>query len=114
MEHDAPELFMSDDEEANFDGDDSNMPVGLLAQIAIECIKFGKHVSEIYSPPRVTNIANKIGLTPGFAFDLTTVDPVDGKAWDFNDPIKRERALNTVRQEKPYLLVGSPPCRAFN
>ena len=53
--------------------------------------RIGPDVAEIYSPPRVTNIADKIGLTPGFAFDLTTVDPTDGKAWDFNDPVKRER-----------------------
>ena len=53
-------------------------------------------------------------MTPGFAFDLNTLDPVDGKPWDFSNPIKRERAERTVLEEKPFLLVGSPPCRAFN
>ena len=112
---DAAELFMSDDEgESEPAGEDNNMPIGLIAQIAIECIKFGKHVSEIFSPPRVTKVANKIGLKPGFALDLTENDPVDGLPWDFSKQEKRERALNTLREEKPYLLVGSPPCTVFS
>ena len=94
--------------------DDSDMPVGLLAQIAIECIKFGKHVSEIFSPKRVTKTAAKIGLHPGFAFDLNEVDPADGKPWDFNDKSKQKRAFDIIREEPQYLLIGSPPCRAFN
>ena len=42
------------------------MDVGMLASIAIEYIKFGKHVAEIYSPPRVAKVASKIGLRAGF------------------------------------------------
>ena len=48
-------------------------------------------VTELYSPPRVTKQAHKFGLLPGFALDLTTIDPTDGKPWDFCDPVKRER-----------------------
>ena len=35
----------------------------------------GNVVSEIYSPPRVTDAAKRLnlGIAPGFAFDLTTV-----------------------------------------
>ena len=41
-------------------------------------------VSEIYSPPRVTSMLRKMAkrynnLTPGYASDLTTKDPLDGK-----------------------------------
>ena len=43
--------------------------------------------------------------TPGFAFDLTTVDPVDGREWDFNDPAKRLKARERLRQEKPLFLA---------
>ena len=46
-------------------------------------------VAEIVSPPRVTKQACKFDLRPGFALDLTTNDPADGKPWDFRDPIKR-------------------------
>ena len=45
-------------------------------------------VSEIYSPPRVTAEivrSRSRHLLPGFAMDLTTCDPTDGKLWDFNN-----------------------------
>ena len=50
---------------------------------------------------------------PGFALDLTTVDS-DGRPWDFDEKVMRERALERVRREKPLLLVGSPMCTAFS
>ena len=53
-------------------------------------------VSEIYSPPRVTAAATKLlpelRLMPGFALDLTTAD-VDGRLWDFDEKVMRERAM---------------------
>ena len=52
---DAYEIFMGDDSEAEAEpqgrSSDLSMDVGLLASIAIEHIRFGKHVAEIYSPP---------------------------------------------------------------
>ena len=86
----------------------------LLAQIAIEYIQYGNHISELFSPPRVTHIATKIGLKPGFALDLTQVDPEDGKPWDLSDAAKQAKAERMVREEKPFLLIGSPPCTAFS
>jgi len=68
------------------------MDVGLLAQIAIEHIKFGVHVAELFSPPRVTALAVKVGFSAGFAFDLTQVDAETGKPWNFSDPKMRDRA----------------------
>ena len=73
-------------------------------------------VSEMYSPPRVTKelarSRNK-HLVPGFALDLTVTDPADGMPWDFTLSEKRERARALVRSQKPFLLIGSPECRAF-
>ena len=66
------EFFMSDAEEEEGENNDSDM--GLIATIAIEYTKFGNHVSELFSPPRVTKIATKIGLHAGFALDLTQQD----------------------------------------
>lgn len=43
------------------------------------------HVSDIYSPPRVTMIVERFKLIPGLAFDLTAIDPDDGEPWDFNN-----------------------------
>ena len=73
-------------------------------------------VSEIYSPPRVTAAAKllpELKIIPGFALDLTTADS-DGKHWDFDDKVMRDRAMQRVRDEKPLLLVGSPMCTAFS
>ena len=50
------------------------------------------HVTEIYSPPRVTVWVDRMRLAPGLAFDLTQKDPEDGKPWDFNDPTKAAKA----------------------
>ena len=55
------------------------------------------HVAEVYSPPRVTAHAWKLGLNPGFALDLTVPDPVDGLPWDFNSQVKRERERERER-----------------
>ena len=106
----------SDPYEMVLDGSvgDEGMDLGLLAQIAIEYIKFGKHVAEVFSPPRVTKIATKIGLRSGFALDLTEVDSIDGKPWGFNCPEKRARAEQLADEQQQFLLVGCPPCRPLS
>ena len=72
------------------------------------------HVTEIYSPPRVTVWADRMRLAPGLAFDLTQMDPEDGKPWDFNDPGKAAKAMKWIEMNKPLLLIGSPMCAAFS
>ena len=74
-------------------------------------------VSEIYSPARVTKEIKEgkfHSLIPGFTFDLTNVDPSDGRAWDFSRRSKRIKARRLLREQKPYMLIGSPMCRAFS
>ena len=73
-------------------------------------------VSEIYSPPRVTDAARRnpsLGIRPGFALDLTTSDD-EGRPWDFDDPSQRAKAKALVLEKKPQLLIGSPMCTAFS
>lgn len=73
-------------------------------------------VSEIYSPPRVTQLIKDMKhkhLLPGFAFDLPVNDPEDGMPWDFIIAGKREKAREQLRKQKPYALIGSPECTAF-
>ena len=89
LDEDAPELFLSD-EEGDQHGGEGDLDVGLLAAIAGEHIKFGVHVSEVFSPPRVAKVASKIGLHVGFALDLTQSDS-DGSAWDFSKRSERGR-----------------------
>ena len=72
------------------------------------------HVTEIYSPPRVTTWAANMRLIPGLAMDLTCVDPDDGNPWDFNDEDKVRKARVLIHTPNPLLLIGSPTCSAFS
>jgi hypothetical protein len=75
-----------------------------------------KMVSEIYSPPRITDLLKRTRsrhLMAGFALDLTVLDE-DGEPWDFTVLEKREKARKLVRVQKPYMLIGSPSCKGFS
>merc|ERR1712026_464075 len=56
------------------------------------------NVTEFYSPPRIAGMAERMGLTPGMSFDLTQVDPEDGKPWDFNNEATQNKARRYVRR----------------
>ena len=71
-------------------------------------------VLEIFSPTRVNGMAGRLGIVPGMSLDLTTVDPDDGRPWDFNNPAKRAKAMDMVIGKKALLLIGSPMCKAFS
>ena len=70
-------------------------------------------VAEVSSPPRVAQMARRMGLKAGWSLDLTTCDS-DGKAWDFNDVNMRNRAVRKVLTDEPLLLIGSFMCTAFS
>jgi len=75
-----------------------------------------KIVSEVYSPPRVTKLLKEQRsrhLMPGFAFDITVADPEDGTPWDFSRESKRRKARAMLREQRPYVLIGSPMCTHF-
>ena len=69
-------------------------------------VKF--HVSEIHSPPRVSAMAEKMGLVPGVALDLTTVDPDDNVPCDFNNIQKRNKARIMIIDEKGTVANRQP------
>jgi hypothetical protein len=37
----------------------------------------------------------------------------DGKSWDFLKAADRAKARKLISQEKPYIVIGSPPCTGF-
>ena len=84
---------------------------GSVRQYRRERAKAVKHlVAEIYSAPRVTRALKmlpSLGLSPGFALDLTGTDR-DGRAWDVTLADMRERARQKVAEDKPFMLIGSP------
>ena len=63
----------------------------------------GVDITEVYSPERVAKVARRFGLRAGSSFDLTN-------GWDFNLEDHRKKAWTKIKEESPYLLVGSPPC----
>ena len=70
-------------------------------------------MSEIYSPPRVAEMARKLGMAQGFSLDLTC-PTAGGYRWDFWRRDCRRRALELVRAMKPYMLMLSPECRIWS
>jgi hypothetical protein len=70
-------------------------------------MKCKNDLSEVYSPPRVVTVAEAAGLRGGFSLDLTVPGP-GGEVWDFSRKVCRDKALQMTREEKPYLLIGSP------
>ena len=64
-------------------------------------------ISEVFSPPRVTEMAVKFGLKPGDAMDLIT-------GWNFDREDHRQRARELIQQHRPKLLIGSPDCTMFS
>ena len=52
----------------------------------------GMEVAEVYSRPRVVEMARRMGLRAGWSLDLTTCDE-DGKSWDFNQLEMRNKAV---------------------
>ena len=71
-------------------------------------------VSELYSPPRVTaQLARlpNLGLAAGQTFDLRA--DRNGRKWNFLLAADREMAKRMIQEEKPYLVIGSPPCTSF-
>ena len=58
---------------------------------------------EMYSPPRVTEEAQRWGPKTGEAMDLTT-------GWNFRRQDHRNQAWRYVEEKKPMLVIGSPMC----
>ena len=71
-------------------------------------------VAEVYSPTRVTGMAEKFNLRPGWALDLTMNDPDDGTPWDFSIPEKREKVKKMLKRDEPFFLIVSPMCGPFS
>ncbi len=79
----------------------------------------GPDVVEIFSQPRVAQEAamrpyDGARLVPGWSLDLTREDPETGKPWDLGKHQVREKVRKMIRQCKPYLVIGSPPCTLFS
>ena len=57
-------------------------------------------VGEIWNPGHFCPKASTMGLSAGDAFDITVMDPDDGKPWDLNDPAKRKKAKAILSERR--------------
>lgn len=80
------------------------MQVG-FAKAANEAI----HVAKMYSVRRVTTMAGKMRLRPGWALDLCTQDE-QGNHSDLTQVSMRNKAARKVIQDQPLVIIGNPPC----
>ena len=71
-------------------------------------------ILEIFSPPRVTQVAKHRGLRPGWAMDISSVDPWTGRSWDLSLKVNQDRVKHLVRKHKPWVIMGCPPCTMYS
>ena len=83
-----------EEEEAVLDALEDNPEAGSVVDVV-----------EMYSPPRTTPVARRLGLVAAQA--LRT-------GWDFRLPRHKEAALLYVRKVRPNLVIGSPGCTVFS
>jgi hypothetical protein len=72
-------------------------------------------VVELYSPPRVTKELGRVRslhLSAGSTFDL--IADASGKVWNFLLADDRARCRRQLAKEKPYLVIGCPPCTQYS
>jgi hypothetical protein len=122
MRDDEPETNLDMELEMADDGDDGvasfllNQLGGGKSYMRERKSAYKKIVSEIFSPPRVTGYLARCPhqhLAPGVALDLTTTDPTDGKPWNFDSSVMRQRARALIEEQRPMFLIGSPVCTAW-
>ena len=70
-------------------------------------------VAEVYSPQRMAAMAAKLGFSQGFSLDLTTTNDV-GEPWNLSNKKMQDAAIKLQDEQKPWLLVVSPPCTWFS
>ena len=94
---------------------DKNIKCPARAKAAATLNNSGKvDVAEVYSPPRIAEVARSMGLRPGWSLDLTEIDPDDNEPWDLSRKAKQDKAKAKVNEDKPLLLVLCPMCGPFS
>lgn len=71
-------------------------------------------VAEVYNPARFTSRCNSFGLRPGFVVDMTVGTTLKGEPWDLTRPEHQAEFKRLLVREKPFMLLGAPPCNAFS
>ena len=70
-------------------------------------------VAEIFSPPRIVTVARRRGISARWSFDRL-VEKEPGTPWDLSRRSHQLAILKILEEEKPELIVGSPPCSHYS
>jgi hypothetical protein len=65
------------------------------------------HIMEFFSPPRVIDACQKLGLRGSVSCDLLT-------GWDLSTPEDQAKAMAQLVTKQPACLILSPPCTFFS
>ena len=63
----------------------------------------GVDITDIYSPRRVVEVAEQMGLRGGLSLDLST-------GWDFDIKADRDKVWDYIVEYEPMVVIGSPMC----
>ena len=79
----------------------------------------GADVVELFSQPRIAQEAgirryDGTQLKAGWSLDLTMRDPETDRPWDLSVKETQDKVRKMVVSDKPFMLIGSPPCTAFS
>ena len=78
----------------------------LMDRKTIVANSFGLDITEVYLPERAAKAAKRYGLFAGSSMDIT-------RGFDFTKESGRQLAWRRVKEEAPFVLIGSPPCTYF-
>ena len=93
---------------------EANEIVELFLTVGTELHAARAKVAELYSPPRVTAELPKLPhlmLSQGRTFDLR--QDRHGRKLNFLLEADRAEAKRLIQEEKPFIVIGSPPCTSF-
>ena len=100
--------YRTDAESVGFNMDDRNLDMlDDIDKKILSAAIMGVDITEIYSPERVAKVAKKFGLVSGASIDLTN-------GWDFDREDHKRLARKRVREDAPYLFIGSLHCTYFS
>lgn len=92
-------------EDIDEDTDNKRRRVSQLA-VVTEVEKQPK-VAEIYSMPRIAQVAEEMGMQKGSSMDIRN-------GWDFSRADHRHECRRRLKAEEPDLVIGSPMCTMFS
>ena len=69
---------------------------------------------ELFSPPRVAEVARTRGLRGGWSLDKLHEDPITGQRWNLSDKAIQGRVWKMIRRYKPLVIGLSPECTRFS